>query len=210
MELKLTGQWGTARAAIAARARLALALDNAVYREALRARGQVVDGIAKQAPGGRPFKPLAASTLAARRLQGFRGTKALSRTGALRRSVTVKRLGPGTFVMGVLRGARTPSGEDLVNVAAVQEFGSVHVMKMTPAMMRYFAVLFDWSSDDVDFSEWTGSGTRASSDRVVIVRIPPRPFMSPVIEQIIANPVAVKLRLARSIAVDTGFAFGGK
>ncbi len=107
--LVLQGQWSEAsRIALTMQAKFVKALEQATLREGQFLRGHMVRGIASQAPGGRPFKPLSPLTLALRRASGFGGSKALIRTGALRAGITALRVpgsSPKVFV-GILRSAR--------------------------------------------------------------------------------------------------------
>lgn len=70
------------------------------------------------------WRPLANATIAGRRSAGFGGTKALLRTGGLRRSITLRRHAPGVYTVGVHKGARGKDGQSIVDIAAVHEFGS--------------------------------------------------------------------------------------
>ena len=170
-----TGDWALARRILAGGgARLKGAVATALRQEAQVLRKEVVEGITKQAPGGQAFSPLAATTLAARALKGFGGTKALIRRGDLRNSITVVVEGDEAFV-GVLRKARGRGGSSLANVAETQEFGAgPFVVPMTPKMRRFLFVLLKKAGVEPS-SSGGGKG-------VVVIRIPPRPFLRPAFE----------------------------
>lgn len=171
MTVSRTGDWALARRILAAGGtRLKSAIGTAVRQEAELLRNEIVRGITSQAPGGEAFKPLSPLTIASRKLAGFGGTKALIRRGDLRNGITTIVQGDEAFI-GVPRKARGADGKSLVDVAKVQEFGSDPiVIPITPAMRRYLAVLF----------EKAGSPRRPGSGRgVVVVTIPPRPFLRP-------------------------------
>jgi phage gpG-like protein len=169
-----TGDWDLARRLLAGGPlRLKAAIQTAVLQEAHALRAEIIDGLTKQAPGGDPIRPLAATTLAARKLTGFRGTKALLRRGDLRGSITVQVEGAQAFV-GVSRKARSKGGGALVNVARVQEFGAGPiVIPITPKMRRYLFLLFKTLGARLAH----GGGHRGAG--VVVVQIPPRPFLRP-------------------------------
>jgi hypothetical protein len=139
-------------------------------QEAELLRGEIVNGITAQAPGGEAFKPLSPLTLAARKLAGFGGTKALLVRGDLRNSIAAIVRGDEAFV-GVPRKARSKDGRSLVDVAQVQEFGSNPiVIPITPRMRRFLFALLRQAGKEP--SGGSGKG-------VVVVTIPARPFLRP-------------------------------
>lgn len=145
------------------------------FLTALRREGQVlrrdmVRGITRQAPGGDSFAPLSPWTLETRRLRRFGGTKALIVNADLRNGIGVVPQDDGVFV-GVPRKARAKDGSSLVDVAQVHEFGkSPIIIKKTPAMRRFLAMLARRLGEP-------RSG--APSSDVVVVTVPPRPFVRP-------------------------------
>jgi hypothetical protein len=81
----------------------------------------IVMGIRRQAPGGKPFRPLAASTIKAK---GGK-SKALIDKGDYIRSVNVKEIGSGiAYFVGVHKEARNSQGDSLANIGEVLEFGT--------------------------------------------------------------------------------------
>jgi hypothetical protein len=176
MGVKKTGDWAKARQVLRALPRqLASATRRAVLQEAHALRREIVQGITDQAPGGQPLAPPAALTLAARRLRGFGGTKALLVRADLRNSIQVIAIGDQVFI-GVSRTARGADGQSLVDVARVHEYGSDPiVIPITPAMRRYLAALFRAAGREPD------GGGRGRG--VVVVQIPPRPFLRPVFDR---------------------------
>ncbi|MFI5301709.1 MAG: hypothetical protein ACHREM_26775 [Polyangiales bacterium] len=169
-----TGDWALARRLLAgAPARLRGAIDVALRQEAQALRAEIVTGLTKQAPGGDPIRPLAKSTIAARAMKKFRGTKALLRRGDLRGSITAY-VENGKAFVGVSRSARRRGGASLVNVAQVQEFGSQpSLIPVTPKMRRFLVVLFKRLGASLRRRRG-GQGTG-----VVVAQIPPRPFLRP-------------------------------
>ena len=120
MGVRRTGDWGKARAKLAAApgTRLALALKRATLKNALLLVREIKLGIRSQAPGGKPFAKLAESTI---RRKG--SSKALIDTGFLVNAITQKIVADGAFV-GLLRGTVNKAGDDLVNIGAVMEYGA--------------------------------------------------------------------------------------
>jgi hypothetical protein len=169
--MQRTGDWALARQLLsAAPARLQRAIGTAVRQEAHALRNAIVQGLTSQAPGGDAMKPPSPLTLAARQLKGFGGTKALLVRGDLRNSVCVVVKGDEAFI-GVLRSARSTSGESLVNLAELQEFGGPPVViPLTPKMRRYLFALLRKAGQ-----ETTGGDGRS----VVVVQVPARPFLRP-------------------------------
>ncbi|MCI4355226.1 MAG: hypothetical protein L3K06_07660 [Thermoplasmata archaeon] len=205
--MKFGGGWGDAKEALERWRKLPEVLDQATALEAQYARKQVVEGIKAQAPGGKPFAQLSRMTLMLRRAQGFKGKKALIRTGTLLRNVTVKKVAPGKHFLGVIRGARSAGGEDLVNVAEVQENGRTFVMRLTPKARRFFFAMLrqaEGPDGDVEIPGVSGGGGFSvghAGRAVLIVKIPARPFIGPVIDKIRSDPAALRDRMARRVAM---------
>ena len=175
MSVRRTGDWARARKLLSRGAgQLEKTVDQALRQEAELLRNEIVQGITRQAPGGKQLKPLAPLTLAARRMRGFGGTKALIVRGHLRNCITTIVRGHKAFV-GVPRKARGRDGKSMVDVAQVQEFGSDPiVIPMTPAMRRFVFALLRRS----------GEKPRGGSGKgVVVVKIPARPFLRPAFEK---------------------------
>lgn len=171
MSVQKTGDWDVAlRILRGSSTRLKAAVGKAIRQEAHLLRSEIVQGLTKQAPGGEPLAQPSPLTLAARELKGRGGSKALLVKGDLRNSVTVIVKGDEAFV-GVSRKARTDSGEALVDVAEVQEFGKGPIIvPMTPAMRRFLFALLRKAEQE----------PRGGSGRgVVVINIPARPFLRP-------------------------------
>jgi len=122
-DVRLTGDWAKASRILGpggrgAQGRIGRAIDRALLQEAQWFRREVIRGIRSQAPGGRPFVPLKPATIARKG-----SSKALIDTGALIRSIQVRRVSGGVFV-GVLRTARSASGTGLADIAQIHEFGA--------------------------------------------------------------------------------------
>lgn len=175
MSVSKIGSWGLARRVlpVGGGRKLGRALRQGVKLEAHKLRAEIITGIRKQSPGGSPFRALSKLTLAARRLRGFRGRKALIRRGELRASITVIARGDIAFV-----GVPATAGRDRIRIAEVQEFGTDPIIiPITPAMRRFLAVLFKRSSRARKRSKRRGSGTG-----VVVIQVPARPFLRPSFE----------------------------
>jgi phage gpG-like protein len=182
MAVRRTGDWALARRTLkSAPLKLRSAVSVAMRQEAQQLRSQIVQGLTQQAPGGTPLKPLSPLTLAARRLAGFKGTKALIVRADLRNSVTVLIEDERVFV-GINRKARSRDGRSLVDVARVHEFGGPPVIiPITPKMRRYLAVLFK-EAETAAGSNHAGNGSAKSSKGVIVVQVPARPFLRPAFE----------------------------
>lgn len=110
------------------------------------------------------------------------------------------RAGDGVFV-GVLRSAKSSGGASLVNVAAIQEFGSRPiVLKITPKVRALLHAAFRKAGLDAP------SGERPSTG-VAVIRILPGPFLRPVFETYGAPDVVAKRfvdRVAKLLGGDFG------
>ena len=180
--------------------RVQVAIDKAVLQEAQFLRTKIVEGIREQAPGGRAFAPLAPTTLAIRRFQGFGGTKALLVHGDLRNTVTVTKDGDRVLV-GVLRTARNRAGRPLVDIAALNELGSRPiVMRLTPKARAFLHAAFRRAGLDA-----TAAGQPSTG--LAIVQIPARPFLSPIFEKY-AEPSQVSRRFLERVTKNLGGDFG--
>lgn len=215
IKIGLTGDWRkSARILRVAPVRIRMALDRAVMQEAQYFRTKVIEGFRKQAPGGEKFKPLAKTTLALRRFKGFSGTKALMVRGDLRNSIKVTKkttaLGAEAFV-GVHRTERSKDGGSLINIAEVHEFGSNPiVIEVTPAMRKFLAMVF--SQELPDFNSGggagaTGDGQGTMSRGIIIVQIPARPFLQPVIDKDF-NSLESRMRFQSRVAINLGGMMG--
>ncbi len=152
-------------------------IDRALRAEAEGLRREIILGLTEQAPGGTPIRELAATTLAARRLDGFDGTKALVRNADLRNaiSVTVRNL---RAWVGVPR--KTVRGKSLTDIAQMNEFGfGPIVIALTDRMRRFLFALFR----EVDGGVEEGGGAGGGAPGTIIVRIPARPFLRPAFDK---------------------------
>jgi hypothetical protein len=196
MGVRRTGDWDLARRlVVGGAARLRGAIGTAVRQEAQLLRKGIVEGLTNQAPGGDPIAPLAKTTLAARALRKFGGTKALLRRGDLRNSVTAVVEDFEAFV-GIQRKARGRGGRPLANVAEINEFGfGPIVVPITPKMRRFLYLVLRKAGLPTGRS---GGGQRGA----VVIRIPPRPFLRPAFE---AFKRGAKGRFLRRVAQLAGF-----
>lgn len=171
MTVQKTGDWALARRILSgAPAKMKVAVNLALRQEAELLRKEIIQGITKQAPGGESFKPLSPLTLAARKMAGFGGTKALMVRGDLRNAISAIVKGDEAFV-GIPRKAKDKQGKPVIDVAKVHEFGAgPFVVPMTTAMRRYLFALYAKAGK---------SRTKGSGKGVVVIRIPARPFLRP-------------------------------
>ena len=201
IQLKLFGDWSKAGAITASMgARFERAQEQAVLKEAHLLRGKIVQNITSGGSlAGRPFAALAPGTLIVRRFRGFGGTKPLLVTGALRNSVSVVRLAGGAVFVGIRRGTGPSKGG--ANLAEVHEYGGSWQVRMTARMRRFLAAAFSRSGQKF------GHGTGAKGAGVIVVRIPARPFVGPVVERF-AQPEDVRKRFWDNVARAMGYDLG--
>jgi hypothetical protein len=201
-EIRKVGAWSKVGKLLAsAPQRMRAAVDKALLQEAQFFRTKIVEGIREQAPGGQAFKPLAPTTLAIRKFRGFKGTKALMVRGDLRNSITVVKEHDGVFV-GVLRTAKGKSGQPLVNIAAVHEHGSPPiVVKLTPKARRFLHAAFRKAG-------LARPGGQGPSTGIAIIKVPARPFLSPIFAKFGANEAEVSRRFLERVAKNLGGEFG--
>lgn len=198
IDVTKTGPWNRVGELLeAAPRRLRAALDKALLQEAQFLRTKIVEGIREQAPGGRAFAALAPTTLAIRRFRGFHGTKALLVQADLRSSITVIKDGDRVLV-GVLRTARNRAGKSLVDIAALNEFGSrPMVVRLTPRARAFLHAAFRHAGLDASSSGQPGIG-------IAIIQIPARPFLAPVFEVYAQSEQVSRRFLARVAALLSG------
>ncbi len=191
MTTRRTGDWDRARSLLATGpARLRGALGALLEQEAQTLRGQIVEGLKNQAPGGKALPPLAATTLAARRMVGAGGSKALLRRGTLPEAIVVRLSGLEAFV-GVSGGASAGGGKSAADLAKLHEFGAgPFVVRLSPKARRFLFAMLRQSGQERGGSEGGGRG-------VAVIRIPPRPFLRPAFE---AYRKGIRGRIALQVA----------
>lgn len=158
----------------------------AVLQEGEFMRGEVVKGILDQAPGGKPFKPHSKATLAIRRAQGFGGTKIMVKSNTLVGNIVVIQAPAGGVWVGVKRGARTPEGKSLVDVALRQEKGGGPYQMTAKQRKWFFAMLRK------------GGMPKGDSAKGIGIKIPARPFLEPTFKRS-ARPALVRERMLERI-----------
>lgn len=201
MGVRRTGDWARARKLLAAGpARLKVATDRALRQEAEGLRTEVVRGLTRQAPGGKPLKPLSPWTIAVRQMQGFSGTKALIRRADLRNGIQSIVRGATAFI-GVPRKAKVPGGKSLVDVARIHEEGSDPIIiPITPRMRRFIHA----ARQRAGIPRRSGP-QRQGSPSVVVTQVPARPFLKPAFAKFKRG--AQKRFLAR-VAKELGYTSG--
>lgn len=202
MSIEKFGDWGRAADILKrANANVQQAVRRAVLQEAHYARAKIVEGFREQAPGGKRWAPLSPFTLAARVARGFRGTKALIDRGDLRNSITVLERPEGAFV-GVLRQATGADGKSLYNVAVIHEQGAGPIIiPVSPQMRRYL----HWKFRAGGMSD---PPTYGNPVEVIVVIIPPRPFIGPVFDRYFQPEAMVAERFMARFAHLAGGDFG--
>lgn len=181
--VELTGSW---RAAIdklrILETRAGKALENAIVQEAHAIRADIVKGL----DSGRGFVAHAPATLFLRRATGAgKGSKILIASAAMRAAVVVIRTAGGAFV-GVSRGA--PRGR--YRISEIQERGAN--INVTPRMRRFLHAMLRRG----------GAQPSAGMGRVTI-RIPPRPFVGPVVAAL-QKSGRLERRIAARVKAELG------
>lgn len=209
------GDWTLAREILASESKLKTAINNAVMLEAERAKSQIVKGIKDQAPAGKKFKPLSPLTLIMRQAKGFKGTKALIVTAALMNAIKVIKIAPGIVSVGIPPGTKTRvGGTSLYAIGRMNEFGATITVRVTKKMRNYLMMMLrkshlkelskrkDGRDSKGRFSAKTSmpKGTGAMASGVMVIKIPPRPFIGPVMDVLKANQRVVNMRIQDSIA----------
>lgn len=213
MSVTLHGDWTKAASILrVGPARLGRSIDRAVRKEALLFVKHAKEGFTSQAPGGQAFKPLSPATRMIRQFQGFGGSKALIVTGDLRNSITsVHKRRPrySEAFVGVLRSATGKNG-NLHNIAEIHEFGAgPFAVPYTDAMRKFLFAAFNAGKPRYGPKAPSGtSGSGITGRRVLIITIPPRPFIQPVADKYFGGPVAAA-RFRANVAAGLGFSFGG-
>lgn len=200
-----TGDWTKAASLLQGfEKRLKDASRKALLQEGQYFRGKIVEGIRDQAPGGKAFAPLSENTIATRVARRFGGSKALIVRGDLMGAITTVEDRDGVFV-GVLRSATNSDGKELVNVAAVHEFGAgPYVIQMTDKMRRFL----HWALGDKGGESSSAASTGGKSTGIIVVQIPARPFLRPVFESETTPPEKMAKRYLARVAELLGGDFG--
>lgn len=199
VKVEKIGDWEVAKEAFRlGSSRFGKVVDKAILQEAHWFRKKIVKGITRQNPGGKKFKKLSPSTMMARRATGgFGGTKALIRSGDLRNSITVVKKGGDVFV-GVPRSAKGKDGSSLVRLGEIHEFGKgPFAIKVTPKMRRFLGAMFGSK----------GTGKAGGGTGIIIVKIPKRPFIGPVVAKH-GKPAKVKARIRKRLTKLLDGTFG--
>ena len=179
-----TKQWDLAKAVLTfGEKQVTKTLEKAIHIEA-----QYLAKMVKQRIRTGPFQALSPLTIAARKLNGFGGTKPLNVSGELKGAVTVTPAGVGGLekFVGVLKTVRAQTsfkarggpGAYLANIGQIMEEGRTILIKVTPKMRKFlFGVLFKKGGRP------TGASSGAMRTGILVVHIPARPFIGPVFEE---------------------------
>lgn len=149
----------------------------AVRSVALLVEREIKKGIRSGAPGGQRFKPLSPITKLLRR--GRRPLIDNGAAGGLLGSIkTTFNAKTAQAFVGVHRTARSSSGESLVNIAVVHEFGTKpFAIPVTDGVRRFFIMLHLKSN---------GKILPIGANKTVIMHpgVPARPFIRPTVEKL--------------------------
>lgn len=165
--------------------RIEKALQQQVLKEAHMLREQMIGGIDA---GGKPkFKGHSPLSLVIRQFRGMGGSKVLIASGALRNSIVVVPVRPGVAFVGVRRRSKGKA-----NLAHIHEFGRTWTMPFTDRMRRFLFAAMRSAGIQRRRSPRGAHGTGT-----ITIRIPARPFIRPVVENIQMD--AMRARFAAAI-----------
>lgn len=199
MAAKQYGDWGLGlRIVNTMQGRFERAADEAALEEGHFLRKMLVQGIREGAPGGKALRPLAPTTLAVRKIVGFKGTKPLLNRGDLWKAIVVKKENGVVFV-GILRSAKGKGGKPIANLAEMHEFGSRPiVIRLTQKAHRFLMMAFRKAG----IAGQSSGG--AGGSMIAVVQIPARPVFGPVFEKYLSNREEVAKRFLGRIAKRLG------
>lgn len=207
-KVSLEGAWGKANKILTGLGggKLKAAQERAVLQEAHEFRKAVMDGIRNQAPGGQPFTPLAPMTIAKRKLtRGRSSSKALIDTADMLNSIEIQRRGEAQIV-GIARNKRTRGGKSILSIAMVHENGATIRIRVTEKMRRFFFAMLRQLGGSVGGGP-VGRGRRRSGGTggfrvgaTLVIRIPPRPFFRPVVQERFGDQSKARARFLGKVA----------
>lgn len=182
-------------------------------------RAIIVKGIKNQAPGGKPFLPHARLTLITRLMKRFRGKKIMQVTNQLVAGIQVTMEGGKAYIGVPENIKREERGQELYRIALIQEHGGVIVIRRTVKMQRFLMALmrkaglgryvrtrsrrsgkwiksrFQPKSSTKKKGE-TKTGENNASRGVIVVRIPPRPYIAPAVKIYVKQRKQMEQRVA--------------
>ncbi len=208
--VKKVGSWDLARALVnkGTPDRLRAATLMALRQEGHALRGRIVKGFREQNGGGKKWQEPSELTLARRRLDGFRGRKALLRRADLRNAISVEVVESKLEVfIGVPRKARAKHRDpgakgDLVDVAKIHEFGAgPYAIRITEPMRKFLGKLYR----EAGTTGRRGSGGGGAG--VVVITIPARPFLGPAFAK---HKIGIGNRFLLRVAQGLGWAPKGR
>lgn len=214
MGVTLVGDWAKAGMITSTMvARFKKASDMATRIEAERLRAHMIKGIRSGAPGGQKFADLSSTTIKVRKFVGRGGSKPLIQSGMLVGSIKVKKYPGGIYFVGI---SKTADG-GRANIAEMNEYGATIAARLTPKALRFLhAVARQYANRD-EKGRFIPKSQRGSSNVVkppsgggvgiIIIRIPPRPFVQPTADAH-AKPSDVKKRFGRNLAALLGGQLG--
>lgn len=201
LRVQKVGQWAEVRSALnIASTKLGIAISKALKEEAeffaKEIKANLISGGSKY---GKKFKALAKTTVEARKLRGIKGKKPLIATKTLLNSIKAIPKGRNKYFVGIDRSARAPKGGSLAEVARLNEEGGVitiNTSSMSGAFFKFLGMLMKKSGK-----------SKPSSKRpkgVIIIKIPPRPFIAPVFQELYDNRLKAKARMMSRVAKNMG------
>lgn len=200
------GEWSRATKLLrAGPAAIQAAIPIAIKQEAEWLRARIAENLKTQgSTGGQPFEAMAEGTRLSRRFRNRPTGKVLIDTADMRNAITVHVEGDAAFI-GVMRTARgKKDGRPLASIAKVHEFGETIAVPITRAMLRFLHAMFRQQGG----REQANASQGLRVGEILIVKIPPRPFIQPVVEMHYSNPTKVRARFFGRVGRLLGGQYG--
>lgn len=170
IKVKLDGDWDKFHAwALAAQGNFARASRKAIRRASFSAMSRIT----RRIKTGK-YKKLAPLTLLMRQMDNYSNTP-LFKTGQLARSITSDLVSDFMGQVGVLKQAKSSSGNEMANIALLLHNGGV--IRITPKMRQAFARKLHIMAKKRGVSLLGGRGSKKGR-----IRIPPRRYIQEVFE----------------------------
>lgn len=145
-----------------------------VYTQRLKSNilsGSKVSGIAPMTARKRRIGKKAGHTPA---IPTYSGNTPLARSKAMVRAIEKRKNSNGKYVVQIKPGAVGPQGQNLAQVAFVQEHGKIIQMQMTRRMLAYLIILYGRSTNKGRFKRPMRDGGRVVGN--IVVKVPKRPI----------------------------------
>jgi hypothetical protein len=143
---------------------------------------------AGKSPGVRPAEP------------SVKGSRPLYRTGALYNAIVMRRMGKGAYSVFVeARPVPGSPGLDTATLAGRLEKGYSVAVPVSLGMLRYLAVLFEWSAGRKGGRARANVDTRQKTGKRIVIEIPARPLWGTTVKELEPEFARLAGRSARMI-----------